>query len=142
MHVDSALASEPPEAEVAYVRPTATLPLGHLIRISMYWLGLTAIDGAVGLFNQNRLNFGAIAVDPNEVGRILFRQPYRVREQALVVTNRLRTGDLGRLGKLVIERRVGGVPTLAIQKQLGVAAEEVGDGPWRGVLEEATAPDN
>jgi MFS family permease len=72
MHVDSALASEPPEAEVAYVRPTATLPLGHLIRISMYWLGLTAIDGAVGLFNQNRLNFGAIAVDPNEVGRILF----------------------------------------------------------------------
>jgi MFS family permease len=72
MHVDSALSSEPPEAEVAYVRPTATLPLGHLIRISLYWLGLTAIDGAVGLFNQNRLNFGAIAVDPNEVGRILF----------------------------------------------------------------------
>lgn len=54
------------------LRPTATLPLGHLVRISMYWLGLTAIDGAVGLFNQNRLNFGPLAVDPTEVGRILF----------------------------------------------------------------------
>jgi MFS family permease len=55
-----------------YVRPTAALPLGHLIRISLYWLGLTAIDGAVGLFIQNRVNFGAFAADPLEVGRILF----------------------------------------------------------------------
>jgi MFS family permease len=56
----------------SYVRPTTTLPLGHLIRISLYWLGLTAIDGAVGLFIQNRVNFGPFAVDPLEVGRILF----------------------------------------------------------------------
>ncbi|HET8784779.1 MAG TPA: MFS transporter [Candidatus Limnocylindrales bacterium] len=55
-----------------YVRPTLALPLGHLIRISLYWLGLTAIDGAVGLFIQNRVNFGAFAADPLEVGRILF----------------------------------------------------------------------
>lgn len=55
-----------------YIRPTITLPLGHLIRISLYWLGLTAIDGAVGLFIQNRVNFGPFAVDPLEVGRILF----------------------------------------------------------------------
>ena len=55
-----------------YVRPATTLPLGHLIRISLYWLGLTAIDGAVGLFIQNRVNFGAFAADPLEVGRILF----------------------------------------------------------------------
>ena len=54
------------------VRPTLALPLGHLIRISLYWLGLTAIDGAVGLFIQNRVNFGPFAVDPLEVGRILF----------------------------------------------------------------------
>jgi MFS family permease len=52
-------------------RPTARLPMGHLIRISLYWLGLTAIDGAVGLFIQNRLNFGGFA-DPLEVGRISF----------------------------------------------------------------------
>jgi MFS family permease len=50
------------------VRPTARLPMGHLIRISLYWLGLTAIDGAVGLFIQNRLIFGGFA-DPLEVGR-------------------------------------------------------------------------
>ena len=56
----------------SYVRPTTTLPLGHLVRISLYWLGLTAIDGAVGLFIQNRVNFGPFAVDPLEVGRILF----------------------------------------------------------------------
>ena len=35
-------------------RATVRLPIGHLIRISLYWLGLTAIDGAVGLFVQNR----------------------------------------------------------------------------------------
>jgi MFS family permease len=59
-------------APQSYSRPTVTLPLGHLIRISLYWLGLTAIDGAVGLFNQNRLNFGPFAPDPLEVGRITF----------------------------------------------------------------------
>jgi MFS family permease len=53
-------------------RPTRLLPVGHLIRISLYWLGLTAIDGAVGLFIQNRLNFGPMAVDPLEIGRTLF----------------------------------------------------------------------
>jgi MFS family permease len=52
-------------------RPTRELPIGHLIRISLYWLGLTAIDGAVGVFIQNRLNFDGFA-DPLEVGRILF----------------------------------------------------------------------
>jgi MFS family permease len=57
--------------EPATGRPMASLPIGHLIRISLYWLGLTAIDGAVGLFVQNRLNFGGFA-DPLEVGRISF----------------------------------------------------------------------
>jgi len=52
-------------------RPTADLPLGHLARISLYWLGLTAIDGAVGVFTQNRLNYDNFA-EPLEVGRILF----------------------------------------------------------------------
>ena len=61
--------TEAPTAEGA--RPTAHLPFGHLLRISLYWLGLTAIDGAVGLFVQNRLNFGGFA-DPLEVGRVTF----------------------------------------------------------------------
>ncbi len=52
-------------------RPTANLPIGHLVRISLYWLGLTAIDGAVGLFVQNRLNFGGFA-NPLEIGRVAF----------------------------------------------------------------------
>jgi len=68
MHVESALSSESP-ADAGSFRPTKLLPLGHLVRISLYWLGLTAIDGAVGLFIQNRLNFGGFA-DPLEVGRI------------------------------------------------------------------------
>ncbi len=55
----------------ASLRPTTPLALGHLVRISLYWLGLTAIDGAVGLFIQNRLNFGGFA-DPLEIGRITF----------------------------------------------------------------------
>ena len=53
-------------------RPTALLPFAQLLRISLYWLGLTAIDGAVGLFIQNRVNFGPFAVDPLEVGIVLF----------------------------------------------------------------------
>ena len=52
-------------------RPTTSLPLAHLARISLYWLGLTAIDGAVGLFIQNRLNYGGFATVA-DVGRISF----------------------------------------------------------------------
>ncbi|HET7473281.1 MAG TPA: MFS transporter [Candidatus Limnocylindrales bacterium] len=52
-------------------RPTTTLPLGHLARISLYWLGLTAIDGAVGLFIQNRLKFDHY-VPELEIGRTTF----------------------------------------------------------------------
>ena len=57
----NAVASGAVASEAVGVRPTAILPLGHLARISLYWLGLTAIDGAVGLFIQNRLNFGGFA---------------------------------------------------------------------------------
>ena len=52
-------------------RPTADLPIGHLVRISLYWLGLTAIDGAVGVFIQNRLNYDEF-VPELEIGRTLF----------------------------------------------------------------------
>ena len=64
--------TEPTESPpAAGARPIADLPIGHLVRISLYWLGLTAIDGAVGLFIQNRLNFGGFA-SALEVGRITF----------------------------------------------------------------------
>jgi len=39
-------------------RPTLALPFAHLARISAYWLGLTAIDAAVGLVVSNRVIFG------------------------------------------------------------------------------------
>ncbi len=51
-------------------RPAADLPFSHLLRISAYWLGLTAIDSAVGLFAQNRVTFGG-QVDPLTAGRTL-----------------------------------------------------------------------
>ena len=60
-----------PTDAAAGVRPTTDLPVGHLVRISLYWLGLTAIDGAVGVFIQNRLNYDGFAPEL-EVGRILF----------------------------------------------------------------------
>jgi MFS family permease len=65
------LAPSPTASETSGARPTASLSVGHLARISLYWLGLTAIDGAVGVFTQNRLNYDGFA-DPLEVGRILF----------------------------------------------------------------------
>ena len=52
-------------------RPTAHLPITHLLRLSAYWLGLTAIDAAVGLFVQNRLVYNRL-VDPLEVGTAIF----------------------------------------------------------------------
>jgi MFS family permease len=51
-------------------RPTSRLPISHLLRLSAYWLGLTAIDSAVNLFVQYRLNFGGI-VDEFSVGSAL-----------------------------------------------------------------------
>ncbi|HEU0243724.1 MAG TPA: MFS transporter [Candidatus Limnocylindrales bacterium] len=49
-------------------RPTQLLPLSQLARISAYWLGLTAIDAAVGLFVTNRLEFEGL-VPHDDVGK-------------------------------------------------------------------------
>ena len=38
-------------------RPTRPLPTSTLVRISLFWLGLTAIDAAVGQSTQSRLKF-------------------------------------------------------------------------------------
>jgi MFS family permease len=65
--MDSISATEPSRGE----RPTVNLPIAHLVRLSAYWLGLTAIDSAVGLVVQNRILFEGW-VDEFEVGRALF----------------------------------------------------------------------
>ena len=52
-------------------RPTALLPMTQLLRISAYWLGLTAIDAAVGLFITNRLEFDKLVPTAN-VGTTFF----------------------------------------------------------------------
>lgn len=44
-------------------RPTALLPISQLIRISAYWLGLTAIDAAVGKFIAFRLAYSDLKGD-------------------------------------------------------------------------------
>jgi MFS family permease len=59
------------EAGTGTGRPAMHLPFTHLLRISAYWLGLTAIDAAVGLVIQNRILFEGW-VDEFEVGRALF----------------------------------------------------------------------
>jgi MFS family permease len=54
----------PAEADrVIGARPTTLLPMSQLIRISTYWLGLTAIDAAVSQFIAFRLAFSDIRGD-------------------------------------------------------------------------------
>ncbi len=36
-------------------RPTAHLPIGQLLQVSIYWFGIEAVWGAWGLFNQERV---------------------------------------------------------------------------------------
>jgi MFS family permease len=52
--------SSPAEAGA---RPTALLPFTQLVRISAYWLGLTAIDGAVGSYIAYQLAYANIRGD-------------------------------------------------------------------------------
>jgi MFS family permease len=55
----------------AGARPTELLPIPQLLRISLYWLGLTAIDAAVGLYVTNRLAFDQL-VPTDDVGKSMF----------------------------------------------------------------------
>lgn len=50
-----------PESDGA--RPTALLPLAQLVRISLYWLGMTAVDAAVSQFIAFRLAYTDIRGD-------------------------------------------------------------------------------
>ena len=51
------------EAPEAGARPTALLPFAQLVRISLYWLGLTAIDAAVSQYISFRLAYTDIRGD-------------------------------------------------------------------------------
>jgi MFS family permease len=42
-------------ADDAELRPTARLPIRQLLQISLYWLGINAVWGGVGIFNQRRV---------------------------------------------------------------------------------------
>jgi MFS family permease len=66
-------ATDAGEAEPEGARPTALLPASHLLRISLYWLGLTAIDASVNLFLQNRVVYDRTLVpDPYLAGTSMF----------------------------------------------------------------------
>jgi MFS family permease len=54
-------------SEASAGRPTALLPWGQLIRLSLYWLGLSAIFGGLGPINQGRLVYAGVG-DPDQVG--------------------------------------------------------------------------
>jgi MFS family permease len=79
-------------------RPTQLLPLGQLARLSAYWLGLTAIDSAVGLFTQNRVNYGGFVQDL-DVGRA----------QALI-------GIAGAIIGIIIQPTVGQMSDYAVSR--------------------------
>jgi MFS family permease len=66
----SPTASEPGDL-AADGRPTTRLPTGQLIRISLYWLGLSAIFSGLNVIMTGRLVFTGL-VPEDEVGRTLF----------------------------------------------------------------------
>jgi MFS family permease len=63
-------ASGPATAPVAWGRPTIPLPTTALVRISLFWLGLTSIDAVVGAAVQSRVKFDGL-VDPGTEGTSL-----------------------------------------------------------------------
>lgn len=57
------------EEEAEGLRPTSLLSMANLARISAYWLGLTAIDSAITVTVQNRIQFErALVPDPYFTG--------------------------------------------------------------------------
>src|SRR4029079_287700 len=55
-----ALGAVVPETAAGSGRPTLALPTTALVRISLFWLGLTAIDAVVGAAVQSRITFDGI----------------------------------------------------------------------------------
>jgi MFS family permease len=55
----------------AYGRPTRLLPFPQLLRLSLYWLGLSSIFAGVSQINQGRIQFAGLAEKGRE-GEALF----------------------------------------------------------------------
>ena len=64
MLADNALAPEASQAEPG--RPTRDLPRGALVRISLFWLGLTSIDAVVNAAVQSRIKFEGLVAPGTE----------------------------------------------------------------------------
>jgi len=58
--------------DVATGRPTTRLPARELIRVSLYWLGLTSIFAGLSVILAGRLVFDGLAADQDTAGRTLF----------------------------------------------------------------------
>jgi MFS family permease len=63
---DTAVALEPAGAIDSSGRPTTALPTNALVRISLFWLGLTSIDAVVNAAVQSRIQFDGLAVPGTE----------------------------------------------------------------------------
>jgi MFS family permease len=61
-----ALSPVVPESAAASGRPTLALPTTALVRISLFWLGLTAIDAVVGAAVQSRITFDGLVTQGTE----------------------------------------------------------------------------
>src|SRR5438552_14513210 len=53
-------------------RPTIALPTSALVRISMFWLGLTSIDAVVGAAIQSRIKFDQLVAAGTEGTSLAF----------------------------------------------------------------------
>lgn len=58
--------TSPTPAAMGFDRPTRDLPIGALVRISLFWLGLTSIDAVVNAAVQSRIKFEGLATPGTE----------------------------------------------------------------------------
>jgi MFS family permease len=72
----------PIDEDDAGARPTERLPIRQLLQISIYWLGINAIWGGVGIFNQHRLEE---IVGVENVGRYTAQMGWLVLPVVLLV---------------------------------------------------------
>jgi MFS family permease len=73
MTVDEALGDQrTSDAALANTRPELELPIGALLRISLFWLGLTSIDAVVNAAVQSRIKFDGLAVPGTEGTSLAF----------------------------------------------------------------------
>jgi MFS family permease len=73
MTVDEALGDQRmSEGALADARPALDLPIGALLRISLFWLGLTSIDAVVNAAVQSRIKFDGLAAPGTEGTSLAF----------------------------------------------------------------------